>query len=181
MGIIRNSGRQPPRSGGARPGDGHARMGGRHRQRFGLRGKSVNVKVATITVTSGPLRPSRCRPRGQPHQSVATICVGTACNVLSASLLNAATQGSTTVCRIRPAPPRLPRSTRSACFMWRPGDRRRHRQQVHSRLGGHVGVGDVDDAKVAGATVDGQPRAEHDDSTSPTPTCPPSRLCTCWR
>jgi hypothetical protein len=59
--------------------------------------ESINVKVLGITVTSGPTPTVTLPPTGgNLSQSVATICVGTACNVLSASLLNAATQGSTT-------------------------------------------------------------------------------------
>jgi hypothetical protein len=59
--------------------------------------ESINLKVAGITVTSGPT-PSLTLPPtgGNLSQSVVSICVGTGCNVLSTGILNAATQGSTT-------------------------------------------------------------------------------------
>jgi hypothetical protein len=58
---------------------------------------SVNANVAGINVTAGPT-PTVTLPAtgGNLSQSVVSICAGTACSVLSAGILNAATQGSTT-------------------------------------------------------------------------------------
>jgi hypothetical protein len=58
---------------------------------------SVNANVAGINVTAGPTPTVTLPPTGgNLSQSVVSICAGTGCSVLSAGVLNAATQGSTT-------------------------------------------------------------------------------------
>jgi hypothetical protein len=60
-------------------------------------GVSVNTTVAGIHVTAGPAPTVTLPPTGgNLSQSLVSICAGTACSVLSAGILNAATQGSTT-------------------------------------------------------------------------------------
>jgi hypothetical protein len=60
-------------------------------------GVSVNATVAGIHVTAGPAPTVTLPPTGgNLSQSLVSICAGTACSVLSAGILNAATQGSTT-------------------------------------------------------------------------------------
>jgi hypothetical protein len=58
---------------------------------------SVNANVAGINVTAGPTPTVTLPPTGgNLSQSVVSICAGTGCSVLSAGILNAATQGTTT-------------------------------------------------------------------------------------
>jgi len=60
-------------------------------------GVSVNATVAGIHVTAGPAPTVTLPPTGgNLSQSLVSICAGTGCSVLSAGILNAATQGSTT-------------------------------------------------------------------------------------
>jgi hypothetical protein len=60
-------------------------------------GVSVNATVAGINVTAGPTPTVTLPPTGgNVSQSLATVCAGTGCSVLSAGILNAASQGSTT-------------------------------------------------------------------------------------